>query len=297
MDIQTIKLLLDVAQRKSLAAVARAQGFDPSWVSRTVAQAEHDLGFRLFHRTTRHLALTESGEAFLRRMAGVVEEYDRAAEEARGAQAEISGTVRVTASVAFGNARLVPLVGVFRQKFPLLRLELALSDTVLDLAKDRIDIAIRLGPTVEGDVICSKLLDTRYRVCASVDYVASSPHLRRPGDLSHHRCLLFSLEPYRTRWLFRNSRGRITETPVKGDFVASNALALKAAALDGHGPALLADWLIEDDISAGRLIDLFPNHDVAATTFETAAWIVYPSKTFLPARVRETIDFLRSHLT
>ena len=84
--------------------------------------------------------------------------------------------------------------------------------------------------------------------------------------------------------------------PVTGDLVISGALALRQAARDGHGPALLADWLIAPDLSSGRLVDLFPHHRVTATSFDTAAWLLYPSRAFLPAKVRATIDFLCAHL-
>lgn len=108
-------------------------------------------------------------------------------------------------------------------------------------------------------------------------------------------CLLLNLPEFRTGWLFAKDKADdVVEVPVRGDIVISNVLALRDAALAGLGPTLLADWLVRDDLRAGRLVDLYPGHRVTATSFDTGAWLVYPSRRFLPRRTRLTIDFLRS---
>ena len=296
MDVASISLILDVARLKSLAGVARVRDLDPSSVSRSLTQVENALGVRLFHRTTRRLSLTEAGATFVARMTPLLEEYERSIDDVRSTRRKVDGTIRLTASVAFGQTKILPLLPRLRADFPDLTLDLTLSDANLDLVTDRIDLAVRLGPSVSGDVVCSKLCDTRYRVCASPAYVEAAGPIRDPGDLEAHAALLFSLDDFRSRWLFREAAGRVTEVPVHGRIVVSSALGLRAAALDGLGPVLLADWLIEGDIEAGRLVDLFPDREVTATTFETAAWLVYPSRSFAPRRVRAVIDFLRRHL-
>jgi len=296
MDIDTLKLLLEVSRLGSFAAAARARDVDPSWISRIVAQAEHELNIRIFHRTTRRLSLTEAGEAFVRRISAMIDEYDRAVDAARDGQTHVSGTVRITASVAFGQACLLPLLGTFQQTFPQLRIELLLSDANLDFVRDRLDLAIRLGPSLDGDFICSKLYNTRYRVCASPDYLEQAPPLKIPQDLTQHQSLLFNLGDFQNRWIFRGADMRLLEVPVQGNIVISNALCLRQAALDGLGPVLLADWLVGHDIEAGTLVDVFPAHEVTATTFDTAAWLIYERCAFLPARVRRTVNFFRDHV-
>jgi DNA-binding transcriptional LysR family regulator len=187
------------------------------------------------------------------------------------------------------------LLPAFRAQFPRLKLELLLSDTNLDLVGERVDLAVRLGPNFDSSLVGVKLCDTRYRVCASRGYLKNCKPLRQPQDLAAHRCLLFALPEFRTRWLFRDKRGEVTQVAVDGDLVVSNALALRDCALAGMGPCLLANWLIDEDLAAGRLVDLFPAYRVTATDFETAAWLLYPSRTYLPNKVRATIDFLKGH--
>jgi DNA-binding transcriptional LysR family regulator len=295
METTQLRVFLDVIKRGGFAAVARDSNVDPSSISRAVASLESELGARLFQRTTRRLTLTEAGESFLARIGPLVDELERACEEVSSSGSQPSGTLRLTASVAFGQICLVPLLSAFRRAFPRLRLELLLTDTNLDLVADRIDLAIRLGPSYRGDVIGAKLFATRYRVVASPAYLAREGVPRTPRDLGSRSCLLFPLPVFRDRWLFRRGT-TLEEVPIRGDLVLSTALALRSAALDGLGPVLLADWHLHDDFAHGRLVDLFPQHEVTATTFDTAAWLLYPSRRYLPHKVRATIEFLRKHL-
>lgn len=297
MNIDSLKLALQVAHLGSFAAVARSTHVDPSQISRAIGSVEAALGFRLFQRTTRHLKLTEVGALYLARVDAVIDELDEARDAAMAMHAGPRGTLRLTASVSFGEICLSPLVPNFRAAYPDLRLELIFTDQNVDLIAEQIDLAIRLAPAIQGDMVCAKLFDTCYRVCASPDYLAKAPVLKTPDDLHAHEALLFALPGYRTRWLFRDTNSEVNEVPVEGSLISSNAVTLRQNMLNGLGPALLANWLIDDDIEDGRCVDLFPEHDVTATSFDTAAWLVYQSRRFLPNKVRCMIDFLRQELT
>jgi DNA-binding transcriptional LysR family regulator len=221
-----------------------------------------------------------------------LEELARARDEVRSSRSDPTGTLRVTASVAFGQTCMVPLMSAFRRAYPRLSLELLMTDANLDLIEDRIDIAVRLGPSRRADVQAEKLFDTRYRVCASPRYVDKNGAPKRPNDLRERDCVLMALTAFRSRWLFR-MKGTVEEIPVAGNLVFSTALAVRSATVDSLGPALLPDWLIGGDLRSGSLVDLFPDYDVTATTFETAAWMLYPSADYIPKRVQATMDFLR----
>ena len=296
MDIEALRIVTLVAQQGSFAAAARALSVDPSSVSRTVAAVEANLGLRLFQRSTRSLSVTEEGEVYLARLVSLLEELDHAQDEARAVSRHPAGTVRLTASVAFAHKCIVPHLAEFTARYPDISLEILPSDANLNLAADSIDLAIRLAPEPSGDLISTKLMGTRYRVVASPQYLADSPPLSAPTDLQNHNCLRFALPEFRTRWRFRAEGEAVVEVPVFGKVIIANALSLRSAALDGLGPALLADWLVREDIKDGSLVDVFPNHDCTATEFETAAWALYPSRSYLPRKVRVTIDFLRQVL-
>lgn len=295
MDLPALYLFLDVAQRGSFAAVARDRDIDASSVSRSIAALEAELGVRLFQRTTRAMTLTEAGEVFRERVASLLGDLARARDEMAALAGDAVGVVRLTASLAFGEARLVPLLPALREAFPRLALDLVLTDRNLDLVAERIDVAIRLGAGFGADVIGVKLFDTRYRVVASPDHPYAARRGADPRDFAGERCLLLALPDFRSRWRFRRDN-EIIEVPVTGDIVISSPLALRSAACAGLGPALLASWLIDEDVASGRLVDLFPDYEAAAASFETAAWILYPSRSLLPLKARLVIDFLKAAL-
>jgi DNA-binding transcriptional LysR family regulator len=296
MDTELLKTMMLVAQHGSLASAARVMAVDPSSVSRAVANAEAALGLRLFQRTTRSLTITEDGEIYLRRIAPLLEELDAAREAATKAQRGPSGTLKMTASVAFAHECIVPHLSAFHARYPEISIELLPTDATLDIAAEGIDLAIRLAAAPSGDLISTRLLRTRYVVCASPDYLARHPPIRAPADLADHECLRFALPEFRTRWRFRSDGVEPFEVPVSGRTIIANALSLCRLAVEGLGPVLLADWLVERDIAAGLLVDLFPDHDCTATEFDTGAWALYPSRSFLPRKVRAMIDFLREAL-
>ena len=297
MDLETIGLLLDVHRLGSFAEVARGRNLDPSRISRAVAALEQDLGIRLFQRTTRRVTTTEAGEIYLRRLALIAEDLERARDDARSVSEGPVGLLRLTTTVAFGDEVIVPALPAFRRAHPRVDIDLVLSDANLDLVRDRIDLAVRHGPGVSGDLVVSKLRDSVYRVCAAPAYLATHGRPRHPRDLAGHDCLRFNLPGFRDRWIFAGGDldGPI-EVPVSGGVIASGGTALHALALAGLGPVLLPDWLVDDDVAAGRLVDLFPEHRATATSFETAVWLLYPSRSFLPRKVRAMIDFLRARI-
>ncbi len=297
MDIEALRIFVQVARRGSFAVVARDRGTDPSSVSRTVASLEDELQVRLLQRSTRRMTLTEAGAKYLARIEPLLEELDQARDEALATSAKPIGTIRMTASIGFGQKCIAPLLPKLRAAFPALGVDLLLTDANLDLVSEGIDLAIRLGPSQDSALIGVKLFDTMYRVCASPDYLKDCRRqnrpLKTPADLEFHNCILLNLPDYRSRWLFRDSIGTVSAIAIHGDVVISNPLVLLTCALDGMGPALLVDFLVDEALANGGLVDLFPDYAVTATNFETAAWLLYPSRTYLPTKVRIVIDFLR----
>ena len=296
MDTQALKTVILVSELGNFASAARVLDVDPSSVSRTVAAIEAELGVRLFQRSTRRLAVTEAGERYIRRIAPLVEELEHARDEAVTTSGAVQGNLRLTASVAFMQECIVPHVGEFLVDYPDISLELLPSDTNLDLFGDNIDLAIRLAAAPEGDVISTRLCNTRYKVIAAPAYVEREGRPAHPSELSARECARFALPGFRDQWLFRSGSDPVFEVPVSGRLVTTGALALRQAALNGIGPALLPDWLTAEPLRKGHLIDLFPDYACTATSFDTGAWALYPSRSFLPRKVRVMIDFLRQRL-
>lgn len=281
--------MLNVANDGSFAAVARARGVDPSSISRAVAAVEAKIGLRLFQRSTRVLQITPEGRTYLDTVAPLLDALDAAAETARGSVAQPKGTLRIAASVAFGTRCLIPLLSRFRSAYPDLAIDLVLEDRHHDLIPEGIDIAIRHAPEPRGDLVCRKLRTVAYLVCATPEVAAE---FSTPSALQHSPVLRQSLPDFRDAWQVRAPTGATETFAITGEIVMSAPLALLAAARAGLGPALLADWLSAEDIAAGHLVRLWPNHTVAATSFDAAIWLVYPSRVHLPARTRAGLDIL-----
>lgn len=296
MELSVLQTFVDVVQQGSFAAVARERNVDPSSVSRAIAGLEEELGIRLLQRTTRKLSPTEAGMAYFQRIEPLVEEMQQAIDVAADISGQPKGTLRITASVSFGLKLVVPLLPNFRSMYPDLTVDLLLTDANVDLFTERIDLAIRLGLLVDSTLIAQQLMKTRYFVCASPQYLQQWGHPKVPSQIEQHNCLLFPLAGFRSRWRFKNSEREETEVFVQGHTMISNAVALQQCAIAGMGLALLPNWLIEDDLQNGTLINVFPSYDVTATEFDTAAWLVYPSRAYVPLKVRVFIDFLKQFI-
>ncbi len=296
MDLSALQTFVEVVRQGSFAAVARDRNVDPSSVSRAIAALEKELGIRLFQRTTRQLAPTESGAVYYQRIVPLIEEMEQAIAAATELSSNPKGTLRVTASVSFGLTCIVPLLPELAAAYGDLAVDLVLSDAVLDLVGERIDVAIRLGVMADSTLIAQKLMQTRYCVCASPQYLNQQGHPRHPQELTLHECLRFPLLGFRSQWIFKGPQGRVESVRVQGRTVISSAIALRDCAIAHMGFALLPHWLIQADLDSGQLVNVFPNHAVTATHFDTAAWFVYPSKRYLPGKVKVFIDFLKQHL-
>jgi DNA-binding transcriptional LysR family regulator len=295
MNTAELDTLLVVIRCGSFAAAARELNVDPSSVSRTVAALEEELGTRLFQRSTRQLTVTEAGAVLAQRLGPVLDELQAVRHAATDSATRIQGTLRVTVSNAFGLQRIVPLLPSFCRAHPALDVDLILSDAIVDLVAERIDVAVRLGALHDSSLVAVPLLKTRYRVVASPAWLRlrGAPPAT-PQELQNCDCLSFSMPGFRDRWLFRPvGGGAKVAVDVKPRVLMTNGLALREVTLGGLGASLLPDWLVGDDLAAGRLVDLFPRHEVAVVDAPTGAWLVYPSRSYVPAKVRAFIDFVR----
>jgi DNA-binding transcriptional LysR family regulator len=296
MDFESVRIFVDVIKQGSFAAVARQRNVDPSSISRAISALESQLGFRLFQRSTRKLSATEAGNEYYLRVQNLIGEFEQAGEAALDLVSLPTGTLRVSACTSFGQRVLAPILPKLRNRFPNLTLDLVLADHSVDIVNEKIDLAIRFGEKPEGDFVSSKLVPRRFQICASPSYVKKFGKPLHPKELTNLDCLLFSLPNYRNAWKFSSSTESVFSVPVTGHLLISHGVTMTACAVAGLGPALLPDWLCRDEIQSGTLIDLFPHYECTATNFDTAAWLVYPSRNYVPSKVRIFVDFLKAEI-
>ena len=294
MELDDLKTFCRVAHLGSLAAAARSEASEASTVSRKIAALEAQLGARLFQRTTRKLSLTEAGAIFLSRILPILDDVAAARAAAIAGVEQPTGLLRITASNAYGEAVLAPLLTDFCRLFPAIEIDLMLSDNLVDLVAQQVDVALRLGPRPTGDLIVSRLKTVERRLVASKEYLSSAPSIEKPGDILAHACLATTNSPQLPLWLFEREGDNIALL-VTAKIRTSNTLALRQFVRDGIGISLLPEWSVSEDVKSGRLVHLLPAWKVSVGAQESAVWIVYPSRSYLPLKTRKFIDFFREH--
>lgn len=296
MNIDDLKTFCLVARLGSLAAAARAEASEPSTVSRKIAALETELGTRLYQRTTRKLSLTEAGTVFLARIEPLLDDVAAACDAATATAEQPAGVLRITASNSFGEVVIAPMLAEFCRQFPAIEVDLLLTDNLVDLIAQQVDLALRLGPRPVGDLIISKLKSAERRLVASKEYLSTSVPIKNPSDILSHVCLPTTNAPQPPLWLFRRNADEV-ELPLSAKIRTSNTVALRQFVRDGIGISLLPDWIIEEDLMSGRLVEVLPEWKVSVGPQENAVWIAYPSRAYLPLKTRKFIDYLRGRFS
>jgi DNA-binding transcriptional LysR family regulator len=281
-----------VVEAGSFAHAAERLGVSVSAVSRHVADLEAHLGVRLLNRTTRRLSLTESGRAFHERAVQLLADLEEAAAEV-GEAVEPRGTLRLTCGVTFGVRHLVDVVTDFHARHPDVRFDVELSDRIVDLVDEGIDLAIRIGAVRGGSLIARPIGSTTLVCCASPDYLARHPPPASPADLLTHACLTYAYAPERNIWRFRDAAGREHAVTVSGPVHANNAEILNGLAARGMGVLMEPDFVVAPYVRAGTLVTLLDGYAAAAIPIHA----VYPSRRHLSAKVRTFVDFVAARFT
>jgi DNA-binding transcriptional LysR family regulator len=217
---------------------------------------------------------------------------ESAAQFAADISQEPQGKLRLSTGVTYGENCITPLLSEFAERYPALSVELILSDAYLDLIEERIDIAVRLGTLKSSSHIARRLATMTFHVCASPAYLEKNGKPQAPYELTEHECLLFPRTGYNFNWLFKDSHGTITEIAIKGKYLITNSNAIRRCCLNGMGITLLPDWLVSEHLSSGELVSLFTDYQVTATDFDSAIWLIHPSREYLPGKTRAFRDFL-----
>lgn len=290
MDIDDIAVFVAAQAGGSLASAARQLGITAMAASRKLASLEHELGARLMHRTTRAVSLTPEGEDFLPLARTMLD----AAEEARGILTptgrSAQGRLRATAPAAFGRLGIMPLIPSLMREHPELRIELLMSDEVIDLNSAGIDVAIRIAPLRDSELVARPLAVNPRVLCAAPSYLAARAAPQLLSDLTEHECLALSNMQY---WPFVDGKQE-RSVRVDGRFVCSSVEGVRTACVQGLGIALLTVWDIQRELSDGTLVSIGLS-DVQPQ--ELSIWALLPTRKYVPQRVRVFLDALERSLT
>lgn len=294
MNTNDLAIFVEIIRRGSFAAVARDRNLNPATISRSIASLERELKLRLFQRTTRKIEPTEAGLIYFERVEPLIDELNKAQLSASDAINRPQGILRISCPVSFAELNITPLLPEFSARFPDLRFEFILTDTVLDLIEERLDVAIRIGSLKDSAAITHRLAPMLTHVCAAPQYLEKHGRPKKPEDLSGHQCLLLAMPGFtRNSWKFVDRKGHRREVLVNEFLRTSNAMALKQCALAGMGITLQARWMIGKELCNGSLVDLFPDYETSSAIDEASAWLLYPSRSYVPQKVRVFVDYLK----
>jgi DNA-binding transcriptional LysR family regulator len=277
-----------VVEGASFAAAGRHFGISPAMVTKHVQTLEERLGVRLLNRTTHRVSATEVGKSYYEHCLRILAELEEADGTARDLQTAPRGLLKVTAPVSFGTRQLAPEIAEYLESYPGVSIDLSLENSYVDLLEKRFDLAIRLGHLPSSSLIARKLGEVETILCASPGYLQKHDAPQTPGDLDKHNCLLYTNGVPQSVWTLVDQSGRQADIRVSGRFLTNGADAICTLALKNAGVALVPDFLVADDLTAGRLVRLLPEYATQATPI----YAVYPHSRYLSAKARTFIDFL-----
>ena len=287
-QFKQISTFVEVVARGSLSAAARAEGIAPAMIGRRLDALETRLGVKLLQRTTRKLVLTNEGAAFLDDCQRILSDLEDAESAVAERSAKATGHLLVSAPAGFGRQHVAPLLPSFVAEHRDVTVNLNLSDRLVDVVGEGVDVAIRIATLSDSSLVGVKLADNQRVLVATPAYLKRNGTPVTLADLSRHNCLAISSEGSQRGWTFRDN-GKIVTLKVAGNMVCNDGAVLHDWALAGKGLAWRSMWEVQREIETGKLrtvLDQYaaPGNDIYA---------VFAQRRHLPLRIRGLVDFLR----
>ncbi|THD37209.1 MAG: LysR family transcriptional regulator [Sphingomonas sp.] len=286
-DFEAWAIFATVAEQRSFSGAAEALGVSKATVSKAITRLEASLGTSLFHRTSRRLTLTESGQTLSEHAQRILAEGQAAEETAHDAASAPAGLIRVAAPMTFGLSHVAPAIADFMAAHPAVQIDLRLSDARVDIVASGIDVALRIADLPDSSLRARRLAPIESRVVASPGYVAEHGNPRHPADLAERDVFAYANVP-NSAWLFRNGAGEEVAVRPNGRFTTDSGDAMLPLLRAGLGIARLPDFIVDAEIKAGRLAVLLADWTIQPT----ALHLVTPPSALRPVRVELLIEFL-----
>lgn len=286
--LERLRTFVRVAERGNLSSVARELRIGQSTVTRHLRELEEAIGVSLLSRTTRRVQMTDEGARFYERSVQILKLLDQATDEVKEDSSAHSGTVRVSCTAAFGVLHLNKMIFGFQDKYPKVHVDLSLTDQRVDLVREGVDLAIRLGPLDDSSLrvhalgMCSRVL------VGSPAYFSSRKRPVVPSDLAGHEGLRMSNVAGSDVLTLRDNSGHISTASIVGRYRVDLALALRGALADGRGIGHAHQWLVDDLLSTGQLEHILPEYHLPEVPLNM---LIVPERAQI-ARVRLFVDFI-----
>lgn len=294
--LRAMHYLLKVADTLSFSRAAKSFDVPASSISRRIADLEAELGVELLHRTTRTVRLTELGAQYVEQVRAGLAQLDDAEELVGQRGSTPSGTLRISAMPSYGQVLLLPALQDFSARYPDILLDLHLSDAVVELGRDQVDIAIRGTRQPEGRVVARKLDPNHFMLAASPQYLKAKGMPRTLDDLQDHQALLYRGPNALIKWHGQDDDGW-RELAVPPAFISNDGAALIAMACQHRGLVLLPEWGLKPYLQRGELLPVTMDQPVSVGRGgEAGVYLMYLRTRYQIPKVRVAVDFLVERL-
>ncbi len=282
-----MQVFVRVVEKGSFSAAAEDFRISATMVGKHIAALEERLGTRLLNRTTRRQSLTEVGRIYYQRCKQALAEVEAADACANELQATPRGLLRMNAPVSFGANALIAAIDDYLAQYPDVQIELTLNDRIVNLVEEGYELAVRIGSLPDSSLIARPLRPYRMVVCAAPAYLEAHDLVQTPEQLGTHNCLGFIYSIAQTHWRFTDGESS-REVEIKGNLRVNNGQALRTAALRGMGIIMQPEVLLADDIAAGRLVRILPEHELPSYPMH----LVYPSHRNMTPKLKSFVEFV-----
>jgi DNA-binding transcriptional LysR family regulator len=282
-DLDGIAVFVKVVQAGSFSRAAKLLNMPNSTVSAKVAALEKSLGVTLLQRTTRSLHLTEAGEVYFRRCLRALEELQAAENELATERGETKGVLRLTAPVELGRSVLPPVLDVLMKRHPAIEIDLVITNRLVELVAENIDVAVRAGPLKDSGLIARRFDLGQFGLWASPSYLKNNSVPRNPDELKEHESLRFA--PFTGRKIQLSNGRERAQIALAGRITADDFETLRALAVLGWGIALLPSFLCTEEIKERKLVSVLPSWRGDSVTIS----VVYPAQRFVSPKIRAFI--------
>jgi DNA-binding transcriptional LysR family regulator len=285
---ERMRTFVRVAERGSLSAVARELGIGQSTVTRHLRELEEAIGVPLLSRTTRRVTMTDEGSRYYAQSVQILRLVEQAGDEARGTRGASAGTIRISCTAAFGVLHVTRLIFAFQDRYPDVGIDLSLTDERVDLVREGVDIALRLGPLTDSSMKLRALGQSRRLLVATPDYLATRGRPSVPRDLDGHEGIRMSNIAGSDTLVLQGRGGERHAVPFGGRLRVDHGLAAREALVAGRGIAPAHQWLVGDLLADGRLESILPDYSLPPVPL---SMLIVPERAGI-TRVRLLVDFL-----
>jgi DNA-binding transcriptional LysR family regulator len=283
-----IKTIIAVVETGSFTAAGDRLSISKALVSKYVGIVEEQLGVRLFNRSTRKISITEAGKNYYERVVPLFDDYSELVDNLAEHETSPRGQLRISAPVTFGESNLAPLLPELINRYPDLSVDLHLSDKVIDMLEEGIDLVVRIGGVDDSNLIARKITSFPLIMCASPAYLEKHGYPTNAQELEQHTTIIDSNFRIGFNWPLISKSGEPSVAHVKSHISANSPRAVKEVVLASGGIGLIPEFVIEEQLRSGELLRVMDNHK----TLEFGMFAIYPHRKFVPRKVRTMVDFL-----